>query len=316
MTPNGRGESMVERCVYELPRLRSPPGLEPPIRHGRIWLIEAVDRLGKYVYGAQWTGLELIARALPWPPKFTGPQRSLSWVLEIVPPDYKPSREEALPPDWWWFVSPKGMQSFPSKEEAKRAWAEGNKEFAAFVFAERNARKRFDHVVTLLLGVLTLPNGLCAYVWERTRTGKEFPLPIDYWGRNIARAIFEMADDPVRWKNPNFGTFPVHHEGKTHRFEGGVVILSDELDAILSKIKAPSPLADLKIRGLEKADEPLIAEMVQIVRTHKISPTAAAKRVVARAIGGGTEESKIKRLVHRYASQRCGQSSAKLSKTP
>ena len=169
--------------------------------------------------------------------------------------------------------------------------------------AEWKARKRFDHVVTLLLGVLTLPGGLCAYVWERTRTGKEFLLPIDYWGRNVARTIFEMGDDPVRWKNPNFDTFPIRHEGKTHRFEGGVVILSGDLDAILSKIKAPPPGADLKIRGLEKADQPLILEMVQIIQTDKISPTAAAKQVVARAIGGGAEESKIKRLVRRYASR-------------
>jgi hypothetical protein len=233
-----------------------------------------------------------------------------------MPPDYKPSPEEALPSDWWWFVSPSGMQSFPSKEEAKLAWAEGKKEFAAFVFAEWKARKRFDHVVTLLLRVLTLPGGLCAYVWERTHTGKEFLLPLDYWGRNVARTIFDMGDDPVRWKNPNSGTFPLYHEGKTHRFEGGVVIISDELDAILSKIKAPPRGADSKIRGLERADEPLIIEMAQIIQTNKISPTAAAKRVVARAIGGGTEESKVKRLVSRYASRGSSQASAKLSKTP
>jgi hypothetical protein len=56
--------------------------------------------------------------------------------------------------------------------------------------------------------------------------------------------------------------------------------------------------------------------MVRIIQTDKISPTAAAKRVVARAIGGGTEEAKIKRLVRRYASRQSNQSSAKLNKTP
>ena len=62
-----------------------------------------------------------------------------------------------------------------------------------------------------------------------------------------------MGDNPARWTNPNFGTFSLRHEEKTHRFEGGVVIVADELDEVLSKTKAPSGTIP-SIRGLEKAD--------------------------------------------------------------
>jgi hypothetical protein len=50
------------------------------------------------------------------------------------------------------------------------------------------------------------------------------------------------------------------------------------------------------------SDEPLIAEMRSLIETERtLSPWAAAARVADRAAGGGTHESKIKRLVSRYS---------------
>ena len=63
------------------------------------------------------------------------------------------------------------------------------------------------------------------------------------------------------------------------------------------------PAAPHRPRGLSlaEADAPLVEEMRGMVARGDVpSPTQAAQRVVSRAVGGGTAESKVRRLVNRY----------------
>jgi hypothetical protein len=70
-----------------------------------------------------------------------------------------------------------------------------------------------------------------------------------------------------------------------------------------------TPNSNIRPRGrpqgsgsLALSDEPLIAEMRSMIENDRaLSPSAAAARVADRASGGGTLESKIKRLAGRYS---------------
>lgn len=84
-----------------------------------------------------------------------------------------------------------------------------------------------------------------------------------------------------------------------------ILLELDDFDAWLSSfLEAPKKKRTGRPKGvgsLERADEPLVAEMKSLLcATEARSPMQAAGMVLPRAAGEGTPESKIRRLVRRY----------------
>jgi hypothetical protein len=69
-------------------------------------------------------------------------------------------------------------------------------------------------------------------------------------------------------------------------------------------IDMPAGTAARGIRGMAEADAPLVEEILRISAAEKISDTAAALRVVDKATGPGTVDSKLRRLVRRVQGHR------------
>jgi hypothetical protein len=203
---------------YSLPRIRQRPKTEPPVRPGRMWLADAVDCVGRHVYGDRWTGDELRARRLPWPPTFLGPRcigHGLIWSVD----------------------TPDGKREFQSQDEARVAWNNCKAAWTTLAKAEWEPRRRYLCVLKLLLGELSVGH-IQAYLWDRN-TGKEHLVSTDRWARDDAREVFEMGDDRRRWGKPNRDAITLGGGGYgsgAYEVEGQVVVLERDLAAILKRL--------------------------------------------------------------------------------
>ena len=81
-----------------------------------------------------------------------------------------------------------------------------------------------------------------------------------------------------------------------------IQVRGDQLRERVERRKRSSPIGRRKGSGtLKKADNPLLAEMSELIEKGiAFSPDGAAKLVAKKAVGGGSEESTAARLAKRY----------------
>jgi hypothetical protein len=139
---------------------------------------------------------------------------------------------------------------------------------------------------------------LNAYVEDVDR-GRYFRVPDCYWnGRSQLDLLRAFA-----------GIEECNVPGYAHGMEGQPIVLSQaDVGAFAATMRPtdpaspmPPPPVEKKVRGWGIADAPLVTEMRALVQCGECSsPSAAASRLISRAKGAGTPESKVRRLVTAY----------------
>jgi hypothetical protein len=196
-----------------------------------------------------------------------------------------------------------------------RTWAKlkGNKCLAppACPHAEEHAAKMFAKVnaVGTLAGLEAMLKGLKE---GHRRIGLQLveePIDFESWGRkwqssrDIAhRKIFRSGDTSLFGKlerlDADWDAFVAEKSSGTLPEAGGPVAPATlEVSSAVRRSRG-RPAGSGSYRPL---DAPLVEEMrVAISSDPSLSPTAAARSLVDRISGGGTDDSKIKRLTERY----------------
>ena len=180
---------------WKIPRISERP---PVPRQGIprcVYLFEAIDFLGREHFGDEWTGREMLARAL----EKIGDHVDIPHGLRL------PFGDEAgttLPPPPWYVDHPDGRPlSFATLDAALSAHSEFSSEAKTRAVAEREARKRFETIRDMLLALLS-DGSLTAFVYF-PYSGNHAPLLIEFWRRQHAPHFFDMEDSLYRWENPN-----------------------------------------------------------------------------------------------------------------
>ena len=290
---------------------------------GYILLSEVVEMVGKAMMGEEWTGEELKARSLtnvileesshlentsPWVPPggivFVGVGRHLS-----------PIRER------WKVITTQGDRLVNSEEEARALWNQEEPKLRDMWDREDAARQRHTTIARKLqrsLNAAVLPS------WaHRPNVGDRKEIPPHVWGCDDIPSVFELGDRLSKWRVPNFIKFmDVDANGLTVSVEGRVVLRQSDVERYIAPAPKPTmpgdPLAGKADRlrkpgrrlgsgSFDAADAKLLVKMERSLETGEATSfQKAAEAVVGRAAGGGTEESKIKRLVKKYGEKKAG----------
>jgi hypothetical protein len=152
--------------------------------------------------------------------------------------------------------------------------------------AQRQAQQFFRR--SLVAGELT------AYV-QSPETEKFVPLRAAGWEAAEPSLLGGILDDyGGTIKNPG------HSEAMMGGVRFPVFFLKEDFDHWLKRT-FPHGRGRPRGSGMQIADQPLLREMRQLIQAGKASsPTDAARHVVDKALGGGTPDSKIRRLEKHY----------------
>ena len=204
-----------------------------------ILLSEAVDLIGREVFGPEWSGQELKARQLSTvhspPPQQTedpGPFQDPS-PSPIYPAGIDRISSSSPAPGGWRVITAKGNRYLDSEDKAVALWKQEQPKLLEMWREEKAARARHVAIVRKLRTDL---NAGTLHAWaHRTKAGDLTEIPLHIWGRDGITSVFELGNDRQKWLNPNMIEFclpTVSYD--SIRVEGRVLLKRSEVERYIA----------------------------------------------------------------------------------
>ena len=294
---------ILEPFPFYRPRFVEPDFVPP----GYCSLRKAVDQVGRHFYGAQWIGKERLAR--------TRQEAEADQKLSLNSERF--IREEAARTK----AKLEGVSPRLAVKELRRTVPAAVLQALANIEkhhqAEDEALGRWHQAFQWLRRKL-YEQAIAAEILE-ARNGRLYAVPFGSWGTDQAWQHLKAGQ----------GQFSASVDGQSYGWMGWIFISKRQLADLLvaqtpTKDAAVSESMNVKsnVLALEQSkspatnrrrgrrpgegslavpDAPLVGEMRRLIEEGDCgTPTEAARKVVERADGGGTEDSKIRRLERRY----------------